>query len=131
MSIDLKARLKEGMKAIFAEPTFNEKTIQKYISPNYIQYVNGETLNYQDFIQHIKAQKKLVESVEVTFKECLVDGNKVCTIHIIDAIKKDGSSMQGQVNAVFTFENDKVICCDELTHVLQGLPEDNELGSVR
>ena len=59
----------------------------------------------------------------------LQEGNKVSTVHYVEAIKHDGNKVEAKVMALFQFEDDKIIQCDELTLITVGSKEDRDLGS--
>ncbi len=106
-----------------------EETYAKYFSENYVQYVDGKTLNYNDFVAHMKAQKKSLKSAKVTIKHLVIKDDKIATVHIVDAVKKDGSIVKMQINAFFQVKNNQFILCDELTHLIKGEEGDRDLGS--
>lgn len=128
-SKDLKAWIKEVFANVVENMNPVESTYSKYFSEDYVQYVDGKTLTYEDFVAHMKAQKAVMRSVTITFKQIVVEGNRIATIHYAEGIKKDGSEIKAQVNAVFEVENGKIISCDELTRLIKGDKSDKDLGS--
>ncbi len=66
----------------------DKEVISRYFSPSYIQYVDGHSLNYQEFVQHMIAQKSMLNYVKVTIERIVIADNKICTVHKVDAIKK-------------------------------------------
>lgn len=128
-SHEAKEFIKEVFKNTLENKASTEETFEKYFSKDYVQYVDGKTLRYDDFISHVKWQKKVIESFKVSFKYIIAEEDTVSTIHIVDAVKKDGSFVQAQVNAVFKIKDKKIILCDELTHLIAGEKSDSDLGS--
>lgn len=124
---------RQFIKEVFANTIENmdatQETYAKYFSKDYVQYVDGKTLNYNGFIAHMAAQKAALQSAEVTFKHMVAEGDKVATVHIVKAVKKDGRAVQAQVNALFQLKDNRVILCDELTRLIEGDPSDKDLGS--
>ena len=106
-----------------------EETYAKYFSKDYVQYVDGKTLKYYDFIAHMKAQKNVMKSAKVTFKYMIAEGDTVATVHLVNGIKKDGGIIEVQVNALFLIKDKKIVLCDELTHLIKGEKSDRDLGS--
>jgi ketosteroid isomerase-like protein len=92
-----------------------EKTFAKYFSPEYIQYVDGRTLDYNSLVEHMKAQKSVLKSAKITFKHLIAEDNKVASVHVVKAIKKDGGTIEAQVNALIELDDEKIVLCDELT----------------
>jgi SnoaL-like protein len=107
----------------------NEATYAKYFSKEYIQYVDGNVLNYDHFVAHMKALAATIKSAKVTFKHLVAENDKVATIHKVNATKQDGSQVEVQVNALFQIKDNKIILCDELTYLIQGEKSDKDLGS--
>lgn len=52
-------------------------------------------------------------------------------MHLVDAVKKNGQEVKVKVISYFEVENDKITLCDELTHVLTGIAEDQNIGSMK
>lgn len=131
---------KETMSKEFIEKVFkevledlnaDEKIICRYFSPDYIQHVDGHRLNYKDFVDHMYVQKSLLDSIKVCIERCVVEANGICTVHRVDAIKKNGEKVIVKVIAYFEVENGKIVLCDELTHILKGEAKDKSIGSVK
>lgn len=126
---DLKKKIKDLFHDIYAEGDFKQ-IVRENFSEDYVQHVDGKTLGLEEFIQHIEAQKKIVDKVEFYFEHLVQEGNKLFSIHIVTVDKKDGSMMKGKVIALFEFFKDKIILCDELTRLVEGCEEDRDLGSI-
>ncbi len=126
---------KQFIRNVFSNVVENmhatEATYATYFSKTYVQYVDGEKLNYADFVAHMKAQKNVMQSVKITVKHIVVEGDKVATIHVIDGVKKNKTRVKAQVNALFQIKDGKIILCDELTHLIAGEKSDKDLGSRR
>lgn len=118
-------------KEVIEDLNADETIISQYFSPHYIQHVDGHELNYEDFVQHMVVQKSLLDSIEVSFEHIVIEGNAICTVHRVDAIKKNGEKIAIKVIAYFEVENKKIILCDELTHLLEGDEKNKNIGSVK
>ena len=94
------------------------------------QWVDGHELDFDGFVAHLKAQRQRIESVKFTFKSVVEQGDKVATIHLIDAVTKDSHPVKGKVVAQFTFEDGKIVNCEELTYFSEAREQDRDLGSV-
>ncbi|MDR0576839.1 MAG: nuclear transport factor 2 family protein [Candidatus Accumulibacter sp.] len=114
---------------ILGAPSVDISAVQKYVDPAYVQHVDGVTLDYPGFIEHLRKQKQVIDSMTVEFLAMVEDGETVFTNHIVTAAKKDGSRIRAKVMAQFTVRDGRVIGCDELTQLLSGNPEDRDLGS--
>jgi len=120
--------IQEVFKQVFETSGVSEKVIAQYFSSNYQQWVDGHKLNYDDFIAHIKAQQSRVARVSIHFKSLVAEGNKVASIHLIDAVTKAGKPVKGRVMAQFTLEDGKITACEELTFIQEASEEDQDLG---
>lgn len=120
------------LKSLF-EDLFNpEKGIEaitSYFSPQYTQWVDGKLLDFDAFIQHVKALKEVIATANVEFKEYLENGNTVADIHEVFLTKKTGEKLHVRVMAFFTFENQQILATRELTHLLSGDEADQDIGS--
>ncbi|VEG90230.1 nuclear transport factor 2 family protein [Legionella spiritensis] len=123
--------IRKAFEVIFEKKHHDEETIGLYFSRNYRQWVDGHELDFQDFIAHIKAQGKRIERLSVTFKSMVAEGNRVATIHLIDALTKEGFPVKGKVMAQFTLEDNRIVACEELTYFSEAREKDRDLGSVR
>ena len=103
--------------------------VEKYISPDYVQFVDGVELNYSGFVEHIKKQKEVIQSLSVDFLSMAEEGDTIFTNHVVTATKKDGSIIRVKVIAQFTIHDNRLVRCDELTHLLSGSHEDRDIGS--
>lgn len=128
---EIKRLVKDTFIHVIEDMNATEETYAKYFAKGYLQYVNGETLNYNDFVSHMIAQKKVMQSIKVTIKHITVENDQVATIHLVEGTKKDGSYLEVQVNAFFIVQDKKFILCDELTHLIKGEKSDHDLGSRR
>lgn len=123
--------IEKVLKDVVVDMDASEEIISNYFSTSYIQHVDGHTLNYSDFVQHMKLQKTILESASVSIDHCAVDGNSICTVHRVNALKKNGENIAVKVIAYYEIENGKIILCDELTHLLKGEENDQHIGSVK
>lgn len=127
--VDNKILLKNAISDIFDGDTVDENVVAKYFSKDYIQYVDGKTLDYQQFIEHLHTQRKTVYNIRFTFEHLVSEGDKVVSIHYPEADKRSGGRIKAKVIALFIIKNNKIILCDELTHLIVGDKEDHDLGS--
>lgn len=124
---DYRKILKEMFSVVFTE---GEDRIGEYFSKDYVQYVDGKVLNYEQFVKHVRAVKEATEKLEFEFKKVVMEGNVVFTNHEVRGRTKEGREISGQVIGEFRFdENGKVSYCDELTRMEKGEEGDGDLGS--
>lgn len=128
-SNEIKNFIQQVFQQAVEDMNATEVTYSKYFSKDYIQHVDGKKLTYSDFVAHMKTLKSVMKSIKVTFKYLLAEGDKVATVHLIDGVKKDGSIVRAQVNALFQISANKIVLCDELTRLIQGDESDEDLSS--
>jgi len=129
MQIKLKELIQQAITGVVEDMQNWNDTILNYFSPSYTQHVDGKTISYQQFIDHMHLQKSVLTKAKVHFEYLVEEGNKVCSVHTVEASKKDGHQVKVRVFALFIIENDKIVLCDELTHLIEGSREDRDLGS--
>ncbi len=123
--------IQKVFKDVIEDMDADESVISQYFSPNYIQHVDGHTLNYTEFVEHMRVQKTVLESAQVSIERCIETENKICTVHRVDAVKKNGDRIAVKLVAYFEVENGKITFCDELTYLLHGHTTDKNIGSVK
>lgn len=119
------------LKNVVEDMEADEEIISRYFSPSYVQYVDGRMLNYSDFVKYMQLQKTSLASASILIDHCIVDGNSICTVHRINALKKTGENIAVKVISYFEIENGKIILCDELTYLLKGEENDQQIGSMK
>lgn len=125
----MKKWIETVLKEVVENMDADESIISKYFSQDYIQEVDGKRLDYQGFVRHMHVQKEILLSARVFVQHCIVEGNKLSTIHRVDAVKKDGKKLSVKVVAHFEVKDGKIIYCDELTRLLAGAEEDQDIAS--
>jgi predicted SnoaL-like aldol condensation-catalyzing enzyme len=127
--IDYKSRLKEVFSEVLESPVYNEDLVEKYFSQNYIQHVDGKTLYFEGFIQHMKALKKDKPQIQIDIKTLIQEGSTVFSNHLVKVTTKENGKSLVQVIGEFRFAGDQICYCDELSHLVSGDPKDRDLGS--
>ncbi|MEH6307265.1 nuclear transport factor 2 family protein [Olivibacter sp. CPCC 100613] len=126
---EYKTTIKSMFKEIFENTAFNEAAIQKYFDQEYIQEVDGKKLNYAQFCKHVSLQKETIRTLSFDFQTIITEGNILFSNHVVCGTTKDGRSGKFRVIAEFHFKDQKIIYCNELTHMISGDEKDRDLGS--
>ena len=124
-----KTLLKQMFRDMFESDSFDERVINRYFSPKYVQHADGATLNFDGFVDHVRELKRTVAELDVTFEQMVAEGDKVMEIHRVTGEKRDGSKFTVRLMSFWLIEDGKIVLCDELSHLVQGAPEDRDLGS--
>lgn len=102
---------------------------KQYLHPEFIQYVDGETLNLYDCLTHARSVKASMKSGKITFEHVIGEGNKVCTVHIAESITNGGNAVKFKVIAYFELKDNKIRLFDELTRMIDGDDTDRDITS--
>jgi hypothetical protein len=94
-----------------------------------VQHADGVTLDFSGFVDHVRELKRTVRNVRVDFEEMVAEGNKVMEIHRVEGEKRASGKFTVRLMSLWMLEEGKIVLCDELSHVVQGAPEDRNLGS--
>ncbi len=124
-----KKLIEQMFRDMFESDSVDQRVIDRYFSPSYVQHVDGKTLNFNAFVDHVRELKRTVAKLEVTFEEMLAETNKVMEIHRVRGEKRDGSKFAARLMSFWLIEDGKIVLCDELSHLQHGVPEDRDLGS--
>jgi hypothetical protein len=100
----------------------------KYISKDYIEHIDGQTFNYQQWLHHMLSIKNMMKAYNLSFDEIVVEGDQIATSYVVHATKKDGSKLDIRIIAIFKIKNGKMVYCDELTHLLNGPASEKNLS---
>ena len=103
--------------------------VKPFFAKNYTQWVDGKSLDYDGFFQHVAALKEVIASAYIEFIEFMVEGDTAADIHDVFVTKKNGETLHVRVIAFFTFENNQIASVREMTHLLKGNESDHDLGS--
>ena len=118
----------ESFKVLFnTEKSVDD--VRPFFAKNYTQWVDGKSLDYDGFFQHVAALKEVIASAYVEFIEFMVEGDTAADIHDVFVTKKNGETLHVRVIAFFTFENNQIASVREMTHLLKGNESDHDLGS--
>ncbi|UXY11534.1 nuclear transport factor 2 family protein [Kosakonia sp. ML.JS2a] len=128
---DATQRVTQALQAIVCNPEHDEAKIREFFSPQYRQYVDGESLDFRGFVEHMAKLKQLAESIEVTMVAIAGQHQDVLTHHHVAVSKKGGGVSHVDVLAHFTLQDGMIIRCEELTRLIQGAAEDSSLGHIR
>ena len=124
-----KAVVLSVFRDLHENPRASLSEVERWISPDYRQNVDGKTMGFSEYVEHFKALQSAASSFKIDVLETVCDGNRVCTRHRVHLSKRDGSSALVGVIAVFEVENDQILRVDELTQLIEGSHEDKDLGS--
>lgn len=114
--------------AIISEPAHSPERIARWFAPDYQQQVDGNVLDYAQFLIHMAALKTLTRRMTIDVKAIADSGETVLTHHQVSVTKQDGQTSLIEVLAHFQCRKGRIVRCDELTRLLTGDPADADLG---
>ncbi|BAU74690.1 nuclear transport factor 2 family protein [Metapseudomonas furukawaii] len=126
---DSKQRIFDLFHDLVQAETLDPEKVADYLDPDYQQRVDGVLLDYQGFIAHMHRQKEAIARVEVEFLCLVAEGNVVFSNHQVHALTRDGRRVVVKVIAQFELKQGRLLRCDELTRLVSGTQEDEDLGS--
>ncbi|MBV8048853.1 MAG: nuclear transport factor 2 family protein [Paludibacterium sp.] len=100
-----------------------------YFSPDYRQQVDGRLLDYAAFTRHLDTLRQHVATFSIRFDQLIVEADKVVSVHYPTIVKHDGTRAEYKVIAIFTVAAGRIVRCEELTYMLEGEPQERDLGS--
>lgn len=118
-----------ALQMLLTNPEFDPAKIEQYFAPSYRQTVNGLELGYAEFVAHVAKLKEDTKNRRVTVLACAADEEHVFTHHQVSADKANGNSVKFEIFAHFTLFEGKIVRCQELTRMIQGQAQDEDLGS--
>lgn len=118
-----------ALQTLITDPLHDESKIAAFFAPDYQQSADGVQLDYGGFIKHMKAIKSHTKRMSISIKSVVAENDTVFTHHYVDVEKNQGEKSEFEVFACFTLSSEKIIRCEELTRMIQGLPGDSDLGS--
>jgi len=124
-----KSLIQLAFREVFGSDAFDEGAIVRHFSPRYVQKTDGRSLDYAGFVAHVRELKRTVKNVRITFERLVAEGPSVVSIHRAEAEKVAGGRISVRVFALFVIEDEKIVLCDELTHLEMGGAEDRDLAS--
>ena len=114
-----------------------EAKIPKYFDRDYVQHVDGKTIGYDEFVEHMRVVHGKIKDVSVRWKELHAyafanDGKRETHIfsHHVVSYKDRASGAEGsaEVCGLFKCGTDLIFECNEMTTVTHGSLED--IGSA-
>ncbi|OSQ38883.1 nuclear transport factor 2 family protein [Thalassospira mesophila] len=115
--------------AALADPATSLEELAGFFTSDYVQIVDGETLNLAGFLDHAATLRCTLDAVDVDFENIVASDNTIADIHIVTAHKKDGSQITIKVIAFYTLRDGKISRIEELTHLISGSTADRDIGS--
>src|SRR3990167_5353038 len=103
----------------------------KYVSKDFINPIDGNTFNYEQWVTHQKHIKEMVKSMKPTFDVMVAEGNNVAAIFRVHLVKKDGTELEVEDMGFFKIKDHKIVYVKELTRLLKGPEGEKNIGATK
>ena len=124
-----KTLIRQMFRDVLEMDSWDELVIDRYFSPAYVQHVDGKTLDFAAFREHIREVKKIVTHLRFTIEHMVAEGDKVMEIHRVEGEKRAGGTFAARLFSLWVLRDGKIVLCDEISRLEHGTPEDRDLGS--
>jgi hypothetical protein len=112
---DTEARkfLEDAFGTLF-DPKSTEEQVLKFFSPKYVQDLNGKLYTFRDFFDGVTGMKKQFSSFKVKFTSVVSSGNTIAEVHVVQALKSDGSAIKFKVMAFQAIDKGRIVGVEEV-----------------
>jgi ketosteroid isomerase-like protein len=124
-----KLLISQMFRDVLEMDSWDERVIDRYFSHNYVQHVDGKTLDFAAFRDHIRELKKIATNLRFTIEHMVAEGDKVMEIHRVEGEKRAGGTVAARLFSLWVIKDGKIVLCDEISRLEQGAAEDRDLGS--
>lgn len=110
-------------------PAVSLKDLKGFFTPDYMQLVDGKSLDLNGFIDHVATLRRTLATLDVEFENIIANDTTLADIHTVTAHKKAGGMIKVKVIAFYTLHNGKISRIEELTRLITGNAADGDIGS--
>jgi ketosteroid isomerase-like protein len=104
----------------FANLLDPNESVETLSSAACVQEVDGERMDYAQFLDHARGIKRSIRWARVTFEALIVEGSTVADIHVVESGRTDGARTKLKVIAFNTVDQGKIVRVNELTRLIRG-----------
>ncbi|KAJ4128911.1 hypothetical protein NW768_007434 [Fusarium equiseti] len=125
--------LERGLESVLVgDPTTTRSDLEKFFTPNYTSLVDGKSVNFEEFVQHMEHLRKITTAISVKSTHYLCDGNQLAERHIATVEFENKPTAKFEVFLIATVNEDgRIEHLVETLRQFEGLEEDKDLGSAR
>ena len=105
-------------------PTLDTRnTIRKHFHPQYTQCINGVTMDREQYIEHVLAQKKNMVIEKFVYAHYLEKDNRVFVLYYPKGRDIHHQPMEAEVIAYFEFQGDQLLKIHGQVRLLEGMAQ--------
>jgi hypothetical protein len=105
-----------------------KSVIENFFHDDYTQCINDISMNRHDYINHVDAQKKNIESMDFKCKNYLSHAETLFILYYANGKNIDGKDIKAEVIAYFEFKDNKVFRVHGQVQLLKGNPSDVDMN---
>lgn len=105
-------------EVFFGDPDDAKEVIDRHISPDYVQIMNGSRLEYDDVVAHVRHIRATLASGTIEVHEAVQDGDVIADRHTMTATYVSGKKFAGSVYAFAQLGSDgRIIRVNEISQI--------------
>jgi hypothetical protein len=109
-----------------------ESAVERHFTDGYRQRTNGRWDDRDGFVSHIAHLRTIVDALDVTVLEEVIEGVTYAERHVVDILKRDGARVSQEVYVFGELASDgRFERIEETTLMLSGSDEDRGIGNAR
>lgn len=105
-----------------------KSVIEFFFHDDYMQCINGVSMNRREYIDHVIEQKKNIKSMEFKYKNYLSQANELFIIYNAKGKNILDDDVEAEIIAYFEFKDTKVLKIHGQVHLLKGNPSDVDMN---
>jgi ketosteroid isomerase-like protein len=103
---------------LFGAPDDTKEDIARHFSPEFVQIINGDRHEYDDFIAHVRHIRETLASGRIEVQEAVQNGDIIADRHTMTATDYDGKQFAGATYAFVQLGNDgRIVRINEITQI--------------
>jgi ketosteroid isomerase-like protein len=110
---DPRSFLERALTRLF-DPLSTEADLLEFFAPDYVQDLNGHRHTFREFMDGVSALKSTLRSSTISVTSAVSSGDQIAEIHVVDAIRKDGTRLRFKVIAFQTIEQGRIKRAEEV-----------------
>jgi predicted ester cyclase len=114
---ELKAFYKEAYAHTVENMQSTKADYSQYFAKDFVMHMDGQTLNFDDYVQFMLDIRKGVDNVKIEFKDMIAENDGVATVHTTRITKNNGERITLNVISFFKVRNRQFTSGHELTRL--------------
>lgn len=120
----------QRLQALLTSLFTGELNPEALFSADYVQSTDGNTLNYDEFLQHLKHVRSQISHIVFRVEQACCNAQLLADRHIVTVSWPDNKKTEIEVYMFAQLHEGKICRIDEITRVISGNIEDKSLASA-